>query len=59
MKQTTLAIEIDQRGESPIVLRPEQRRRLVELMAEMILDLRAGEEGVGEAEENVHDDARE
>lgn len=57
MKQTTLAIDLDRRSGPPISLAPEQRQRLVELMAAAIVAAhRASEDG--EREEDVDDDAR-
>lgn len=55
MEQTTLAITGSLTTEQEISLRPEQRKRLVELMAEALLAVRgACEHG---AEEEHGDDA--
>ncbi len=57
MKQTTLAIEFDHTSEPPITLPPEQRRRVLELMAAAIVAVHRASQDA--SAEDVDDDARE
>jgi len=57
MKQTTLAIEIDHTSAPQMTLPPEQRRRLLELMAAAIVAVHRATEDA--SAEDVDDNACE
>ena len=58
MKQTTLALELDRGSTPPNEPAPEQRRRLIEMMAEVIVAVHRASK-VSKHEEDVDDDARD
>jgi hypothetical protein len=56
VEQTTLAIEINRSDEPPIALQPEQRQRLVELMAAAILAVHRASGDNADDDKNEGDD---
>ena len=57
LEQISLEIVLDRGDEATISLKPEQRRRLMDLMAAAILAVHRANHGLG-SEEGDNDDAR-